>query len=759
MITIPIALTHKDIAVFPDDQDCNLYYCIRTTPQIRKTGDLPVFSGLFWTDKGDGSMESTAGIAGGWINFDANLGVSAKEENEIAGKIRASGIQQSRYGIIRRKEEERQRLRLKASGAEAAKGTTELDNLPSVGAVHFGSINFTEGNVVLLEESEGDIVTWSSSGGKASMFGDNNAAFALRLSPAGGAIWYKALKGEAKAISIRYDLKFQIRVPSLEIRVYAGSTQRSEIHRDVERVWKNVDRGCTDADVERIDVKSVTRSLVDDGLINIEIKKGSAEISQEYVSQLRESMMKILESKVEEIIKSRVQGMTREQMDSSMIRLMTEEVNSFVELRFMQEDMIEWSIAPQGTIMNFLQDVPEKMKQQVTKLVDLSEAEVSTNKILVNVSAPWDEPPYATQVKVDMVYLANGKKESFLFKKGDPAAVWQFRKPLKDDGIVAYTTYAYFKGHAEPYLIPEQKTQGHVNINIGKIGVVDLAFKPHPYLISLSGKNKITSIQMDLSYVDRNGKCLLNDSIMLTPEKIEGETYQRDLGTFLDQPLLYNVTYYFKEREPLEVDQKKIYLADDGIATVYSPYPFEDTLDLQVEMPFIPHDIYKKVLVEFIYKDQKNDFESTDLVILSKEDDWEPVTARLVVLDKSIADFKYRFRLHSSDEIVRSEWIDGHGEAETVLLPIRKVVIGLNLLKLGTDYSGGFLRLHCDGVKAEKLVVLDEEKSKSPLEWYLPGTANADPEYAYDLNLFDAKGKAYQSTGTWKGSMFMLPKP
>ena len=84
MITVPIVLNHKDIAVYPDDQDCNLFYYIRTTPRIRKLENgIPVFSGLFWTDDATGKMDSVAGLAGGWINFDANLGFTEEEENEL----------------------------------------------------------------------------------------------------------------------------------------------------------------------------------------------------------------------------------------------------------------------------------------------------------------------------------------------------------------------------------------------------------------------------------------------------------------------------------------------------------------------------------------------------------------------------------------------------------------------------------------------------------------------------------------------------
>ena len=92
MITIPSVLMYKDIAVYPDDKDCNLFYCIRTTPRIRMENDKPVFSGLFYTDKADGKLESTMGLAGAFINFDANLSVDQADYDEIAKRLKDSGI-------------------------------------------------------------------------------------------------------------------------------------------------------------------------------------------------------------------------------------------------------------------------------------------------------------------------------------------------------------------------------------------------------------------------------------------------------------------------------------------------------------------------------------------------------------------------------------------------------------------------------------------------------------------------------------------
>ncbi|MDD4107650.1 MAG: hypothetical protein PHH93_02910 [Prolixibacteraceae bacterium] len=757
MITIPSVLLHDNVAVYPDDEDCNLFYCLKTTPEIRMVNNQPVFSGLFWTDKADGSSESVAGLAGGWINFDANLGVSPEVEDKIKQKIKSLGIQKARQHAIVKKERERLGLIAKA------RGNTQIPDpdVPKPGEVKFGAVNFTDGNVTLLEEKEGDLVAWSSAGGPASLLGDNNAAFALRLSAKGAAIWYKALKEGIKSISIRYDLKFRLRLPSLEIRAWAGSTQKKEIDRQVERVWKNVDKGCSDADVERIDVKEVTESLMEEGLMNIEIKKGSTEISDEHVSQLRNMAMKLIEDKVQEIIKSRIRGMTEEERKNSMIGLIKEEVNSFVELRFSQEDVVEWKIAPQGTIMNFLEHVPEEKRQQVTKLVDLSEHEVETIELKVNVDAPWEEEPFVNAVKVDMKYPSAEKEHSLLFKKDSPVETWRLRRPKNDNGIVKYNTSIYFKGISDPIVLTEQATNGNLNINVGKPGLVNINFKPHPNLASLGGKNKINAIQVDISYKDESSDDHFRDTVVFTAEEVEGKTYKKIIGKLIDAPLVYKVTYFAKSGQKIEMQEQKYYITENNTVNIYTPNPFEDTLDLNVELPLIPDDTVNKILAEFKYEDTVNEFESSDQVILSKEDNWESVLARLVLIDKNNSAFKYRYKIISRDDVAQSGWIDGEGDAETIILPILKIHINVSRLGLGTDYDNGLLSLHYeDGdTRENKEIFLTAQNSSEMLSWYIPRTGNNEAEYSYSLTLVDSEGKNVEISGTNKGKILFIQKP
>lgn len=738
MTTLPQINVIDDIIAFPDDENPNLYYLLRSAPQIRMDDETPIFNGLFWTDKADGTGNTTAGLAGGYVNFDVSLGISEEEEKRAAQKLKSMKIQQSRRKETLKLERERLSLIARAKGE---KNIPDPD-VPEVGEIVFGSLQFTEGTVELLEEKEGGIVTWSSGGGPASLVGDNNAAFAIRLSPDGAAVWYKALQQGDKAFSTRFNLKALLRLPSLEIRAWAGSHQSSEINRKVNRVWKNVDKGCSDADVERIDVSEVVEKMTEEGLMNIEIKKGSTQISDEHVGQLRTMAIKLIEEKVKEIIKSRIHGLTEEERKSSMIELMKEEINSFVELRFTQRDVVEWPMAPQATIMNFLANIDEEHKKNITKVVDLADDIVGTVEIPVQVNAPWEETPFVSSVKVTAEYPSANQKDAWLFDKNTTQEKWLFRRPKNDDGIVNYTSEIYFKGVSEPLIIPSKETNSLINVEVGKIGFLSANFKPHLTLNSLSGDNKVHSIQIDISYKTSEDLEHFKTSLLLTPENIEGKKLERVLYREIDAPIEYVVKYFSKNGKVIEMPSQKYYFSKNQTAEIFTPNPYEDTLELDVELGMSPDQSLKKIIVEFRYEDQENKFTSEDKVVLAAEDDWDPVTAKLVQLNKDKQDFLYRYKIVGDNLFSKSGWVNGHGD-QTVILPILQVGIDVSRLKIGEKYHNAVLELKYehDDQKVQHQVFLNATNATKPLNWFIPRIDDKHDSYTYSLTLYPGQGE------------------
>ncbi len=766
MLTIPSVATFEEVVIFPDDEDPNLYYLIPTVPRLSRMDNSdpdspPVFNGLFWTDKLDGSLGSTAGIAGAWINFDVNLGITEEKKDTIRTKLVNSGIQEQRRRNIIKMEQERLAV---IARARESNNIPEPD-VPKVGPIRFGTVNFTGGTVTLLMEEGTDFVPYSSGGGPASLIGNNNAAFSLRLNHTAAAIWYKALKTDDLAISVRYDLKFMVRLPSLEIRAWAGNFQEYEMERKIKKVTE--ERNCA-PDVHTWDTKEITEDLMEESIINIEVKKGSSEISDEHVAQLRSLAFSIVEEKVKGIILNRISKITPAERRNSALEYISDESRSFVELRFSQKDVVEWNIAPQATIMNF---VPKKDREdeelregQLRRLVDLSHPEVEVNTIEMKVDAPWDEAPFVSTVKLNFSYPSAGAVDSELFSKEKNEFTWRIRKPKQDDGVVKYNAEVYFKGFSEPLILKERKTNGNIVINVGKVGIVDLTFKPHPVLSLLSGNNRITGIQINAKYKKENEEGHFVATKAFRLEDQEGVQISKTLGKTIDAPLYYTTKYFTKGGITLEIPEKKYWISENDRGEIYTASPFEDNLDIYVELGVSTGDDLKKIIVEFNYEDQLNDFECTDKVVLAKEDDWDSVKATLPQMNKSWEEFKYRYKVIGENQLSNSGWITAHGD-QTIILPILPVTIETSRLGMGSKYMTAVIDLTYETVDGDQTIKVNHQLflmagDPNTHKWYIPRSNDLSDEYTYSLTLFPMDGDPLEYLNlSHRGRFLILQDP
>src|SRR4029453_1031608 len=94
--------------------------------------------------------------------------------------------------------------------------------------------------------------------------------------------------------------------------------------------------------------------LLQGGMVNIEILKGSAKISDEHVGQLREAALGLITDRVKEVLQHRIRGLSEQERQTSLLGKVSEEVKAFAELRLRQRDMIQWAVNPQATITDFL---------------------------------------------------------------------------------------------------------------------------------------------------------------------------------------------------------------------------------------------------------------------------------------------------------------------------------------------------------------------------------------------------------------------
>jgi hypothetical protein len=734
VLTIPPILTHKWVTIFGDDEDPNLFYTVPTLPHLRMDGNKPVFRALFWTDAADGAAGSVAGVRGALLNFDVNLAIPDAMMAEIEAKIKSSGVQQARVEQMVREERERLEKQRRATGST---GTIAAPRVPPVGGVRFAQVRYTEGMVTLLEEKSGGFVEWSSAGGPPSMMADNNSAFALRLGPEGAAVWYRALEKDATAIGIRYELKFEARLPSLQIHVWAGSHKKLEIERKAKHVVQNMDQGCSDADVARVDVKEISEKLTEEQLINVEIIKGSAKISDEQVSQLRNAALGLISDRVKEIIQHKIRGMTEEERKNSVLEKVTEEVTSFAELRLTQRDVIEWPVNPQATITDFLGGMTGEARKKLITLVDLSDPIVSTLEVPVSVAAAWTGEPAITSVIVKVTYPAGGDSASkeMSFDAANAKTTFRWRRAKNDKGLVKYTAKAFVKGAAAPIPLPPGETNGAIHIEVPTLGAFKVKARAHPDTFTLRGAGKITSVQVKYTYKDERSPDRVSGSVIIRPEDAEGRTISHTTFREINAPLKVKATYFRENNPSIEGEEQTLWMTAGEEALLEIPFPFKDTLRVEARVaPGIPG--LTKTEVTLQHTDTKNSFDSDASIMLDADGEWQGKTS-LVQLDKANQKFRYRYSVQSKDQLALSPWVDAEGE-QTLVLPLMAVRLRLNRLQLGSKYGEAVIRVKYTDTSRKYETTQEFFVTDAATEpvWLIPRVDSTNDKYTYSLELF-----------------------
>ena len=745
MLTFPEVLTTNGVIVYPDDEDPNIFYLLSEKPGCASTTRASRCSAPLLDRRRQRHQSGVAGLRGALLNFDVNLAIPQATQDAILDEIKKSGVQQQRADQMLQDEKERLARMAQALGQGAP---TDKPRVPEIKDPRFGSIQFTSGNVTLLEEKDGGFIAWSSAGGPPSMFGDNNSAFALRLGAEGAAVWYRGLQQDAMAIGLRYELKFQARLPSLQIHVWAGSHQHDG--RDARGAARDrqQDQGCSDADVEHIDVTELSQKLTEEGLINVEIIKGSAKISDEQVSQLRNAAISLISDRVKEILMNKIKGMTEEERKSSLLQHFEEEVTSFAELRLTQKDVIEWPVNPQATLTEFLGGVTGQARKNLITLVDLSNPVVSTLSIDVSADAPWDGDPNITRVIVTVDYppMRTDPKgiQSFTFDKSNPAPQkFLCRRAPNDRGTVNYSAVAFLKGSEKPIDLPTGQTNGDIHVEAPALGSFKVKLRPHPNMFTTGGSGKITSVTVDYRYKDEGAPDHVSDTAVIRPADLENGVAVSHL-TFrkIDAPIKFTPTYIRDGAPAIVGKPQQIWVQAGRESIVEIPQPWTDFLRISARVLNVEG--LKNAKIELHYDD--GDFQSEGVIPLDKDGAdtgggaWSGAT-QLPQVDKTKQRFRYRYSVEGPDQLVVGPWVDAEGDQE-LILPVLGVKLRTDRLKIGTDFSEALVSLvYADAprqfeTKHEFFLTKDHVSDV----WLVPRVDAAKDTYTYSLTLFKPSG-------------------
>ncbi|MGE4056734.1 MAG: hypothetical protein AB7F99_18235, partial [Vicinamibacterales bacterium] len=531
----------------------------------------------------------------------------------------------------------------------------------------------------------------------------------------------------------------------LQIPVWARTHHKLEVERTARHVVANMEQGSEDPDVARVEVSEISEKLTEEGLINIEIIKGSAKISDEHVSQLRNTAIDLISDRVKEVLKNRIRGMTEEERRSSVVQKITEEVTSFAELRLTQRDVIEWKANPQATITDFLGGMTGQERKGLITLVDLSNPVVSTLEVDISVTADWDADPNVSQVTVKVEYPAAREDprgiQEFSFTKADAAPkVFRCRRVKRDLGGVTYSAKAFILGAAKPIDLPGGSTNGQVHVQVPALGAFNVAARPHPGMFALTGAGKIAAVEVKYDYKQPGMPDHVSGSRMVRPTDLEqGVTINHVTFKEIDAPIRYRAVYLRDGHPSIEGAEQQVWVQAGRTGIVELPLPFTDFLQIGARVPPGIAGL-KRVRVDLKHGDG-TDFQSDGVIHIEEDNgEWSGKTT-VVQMNKANQKFQYRYSVEGADQLAVGPWVEAEGDQQ-IVLPLLGVTLRTERLKLGTDFSEAVVRLSYEDAahryKTQHEFFLTAEEQQAT--WLVPRVDPNNDHYTWSIELHPPSG-------------------
>jgi hypothetical protein len=210
--------------------------------------------------------------------------------------------------------------------------------------------------------------------------------------------------------------------------------------------------------------------------------------------------------------------------------------------------------------------------------------------------------------------------------------------------------------------------------------------------------------------------------------------------------------------------EQQYYFSQGDVNEVVLTKPFSDLkINVDASNSIRSNQNIIGAIVKFIYKDEKEDFESSARVELSKEQNWESGQASLLVLDKTNKSFKYKYTLQMTDNEYQSDWMEVEDGQEQIMLTAPKAfTVDTGLFgTAGKDYYRAELKVDFKNEGVEELKFeFSKNESNEIRYWYIPQKLSGiELSFSYVFKYYDLRGREYEISGENTGNLLMIVKP
>ncbi|MVN86460.1 hypothetical protein GO986_06745 [Deinococcus sp. HMF7620] len=724
MLSIPVLAEIEGVTVFRDDENPANFYYLPSKPVIAPGANgKPQFTFMRYQF----AIERPgAEPGGGYLVFTTVM----RESPQTLAKIRQA-LQS--------------RLR------------SEMPTTTVLPEVTLAPVDFTEGEVRLII-MQNDKFIKAVNLGKPSLFGDNIASLAVELTADGATLFYEALRKQGSVAAIEYDLTFPVRLPAITIRGHVDSKEVKEavIGYTKEQVSSS-DTWGNDESHEVAHRTSIAETMESQGLIQLEILKGTAELGQDDMESLRAFAFQAMDAFIKEHFLKGGTIETDKDRESQWMSYLQQDIQARFDLNVSYRDVIKRQYNPSAQINPSFLGVPV---DDVLIEIDLGNAPWFFNTLTVDVDTNFDFTRYGDfvhsvvghfsydQVRPDGTRIT--KRDSLAFTATD-------NKPKKFESRIAAVgkdTYHvevdvnYKSGPVlKSTLEGRDTTLRHCTLSVPNPGIIEINLSTAPGAFN----DKLTGIEVEIEYADSHQNVPHAVETVLLDDKTPAATYKRVIYAPWTQPYRSRVTYVLKDDAGNMQRTAGDWLEHaPGAQNLAIHTPFEDSFNLNV-IPLADWEEVRQLLVDLDYEDPANGYRMQTTLSFSR-DQAGMLPWRFMLRDKTRRGYRFRQTtlLHNGAS-EDSGWVtqesDGSLKVGNAPHGLCRVEVDPGDLDWGSSVKRALVRLsyHDPALPAADEAAL-MFRDAAPQTWTVT-LGPAVREYSYDVTYFLKDGTQRPLTG------------
>ncbi|MEM7152821.1 MAG: hypothetical protein AAF799_08260 [Myxococcota bacterium] len=784
MLTLTGFRTIADCNVYPDDVDPLTLYTVTGTPTVAKDADGKPLISLIWYRRDVSELteeERKTKLGGGILSLTVELTMTDEQELEIRKTVsedpvlhkRLARSHKTRKWWIDEAEEDPKEL------AKALK----LTGLPVLdGAVNIGILGESSEN----EDTQGEFVASLVGSSKASMTGNQRAAFQAKLTQDGAVLLWEAFERDLTAVLVNYDLLFHHRLDAVEMRVWCYARKT---HSLIHEQWNDLQENASFS--RRTSGSSTTVSYSHDQSMS------AGDVLREVSSASQFSGVKItpsvpLDPDAEQTLMTTGQSMLSEFMadaflDYTPVQAETEELpevetslpeygdtkygrdsisqyslkdwnqsmSATLNHTFKMKKVLEGRVGPQANLTNIFDGhEPAEFRAQV----ELEDDWYKYLDVEVLCTTDFSRDP-VDLVKVHLHYdeageLGNQNEVAdFVFRADDPNPK-HFLTYLADvkKRSYDYEIEVFYRDSSENYTIEGTTDETILVLDTDSLGVLKVAVQA-----GLINWDRIAQIQVDMAY--GRGRSAHETQFMIDEDN-QNHEWTAVIGDKIDQAYTYTLTVRTKDDQRIVLPEQK---SRSGTLLIDSPLKDELEVIIVPAGNFGKDGLLSQVLVAMKYT-YEDDRVVDEIVTLSRESD----NARWAVplVDSQRREYEYQVKAVYSDGVVREDaWRKTDTNILTVGDPfsVRVEVIPTLLNIPPGRFTFGTLHLQFQDeeepeVRAETTMTISE--FHKPLAWRFRLVHPDRRSFQYTLTLYDSEGKEHKlPTATENKDVLVLKPP